>query len=140
MPFIRALLCGAVLLSVAAGSCSAAEGQQTGIGTAPPTFRVTSNLVFLDVTVLDKKGRPALPYKLSAGKDWIDQRLSQSIEALQQIALQNKGLPGRKNILWIGNGGPSIAMDPADPRYAKSMRFYALGRRTCWWMRGCPCF
>jgi uncharacterized protein with FMN-binding domain len=70
---------------------------------------------------------PALPYKLSGGKDWIDQRLSQSIEALQQIALQNKGLPGRKNILWIGNGGPSIPIDPADPRYEKEMRFYAHG-------------
>jgi hypothetical protein len=39
----------------------------------------------------------ALPYKLTG--DWADERLSQSIEALQQIALQNKGLPGRKNIL-----------------------------------------
>ena len=71
----------------------------------------------------------AVPYKLGTmqfgGVDWLDQRLSQSIEALQQIALQNKGLPGRKNILWVGNGGPSIPMDPADPRYEKSMRFYA---------------
>jgi VWFA-related protein len=68
---------------------------------------------------------PALPYKLQGA--WADERLSQSIEALQQIALQNKGLPGRKNILWIGNGGPSIPMDPADPRYERSMRFYAHG-------------
>jgi VWFA-related protein len=250
MPLIRALLHGAVFLSLTLGSSSIAEGQQAA--PASPTFRVTSNLVFLDVTVLDKKGHPvvtgltkddftitenkkpqrifsfdapaqstgarpqrlfsfdaptagnagsagsapatilvldllntrfedsafardsvrrylalqpaqldsptelmvlnntsldmvqsytrsradlmyaldhvppALPYKLSGG-DWIDQRLSQSIEALQQIALQNKGLPGRKNILWIGNGGPSMPMDPADPRYAKSMRFYAHG-------------
>jgi VWFA-related protein len=73
----------------------------------------------------------AFPYKLGplqlGNRDWDDQRLSQSIEALQQIALQNKGLPGRKNILWVGYGGPGIPMDPADPRYDKSMRFFAHG-------------
>ena len=239
MPWVRTLLFGAGLgiLGMMAGPRPPAEGQQA----APPapTFRITSNLVFLDVTVLDKKGRPvvtgltkddfaifengkpqrifsfdapaegakteanapatilvldllntpskdfafardsirrylalqperlisptelmvlnntsldmihaytrsrtelmyavehvpwAVPYKLGTmqfgSQDWLDERLSQSIEALQQIALQNKGLPGRKNILWIGNGGPSIPMNPADPRYEKSMRFYAHG-------------
>jgi VWFA-related protein len=231
MRFVRALLYGAVLLSVAAGPWSSARGQRTA--PSVPTFHVTSNLVFLDVTVLDKKGRPvvtgltkddfsitesgrpqrifsfdapnsgaktagnapatilvldllntpfensafarysvsrylalqpkqlisptelmvlsntsldmvqaytrsradlmyaldhvprALPYKLTG--DWADERLSQSIEALQQIALQNKGQPGRKNILWVGSGGPGIPMDPADPRYDKSMRFFAHG-------------
>jgi VWFA-related protein len=230
MPFLRALLYGAVLLSVAPGAWCPVQGQPAP---AAPTFRVTSNLVFLDVTVLDKQGRPvvtgltkddftitenkkpqrifsfdapdsgaktagnapatilvldllntpfedsafarysvsrylalqpkqlisptelmvlsntsldmvqaytrsradlmyaldhvprALPYKLTG--DWADERLSQSIEALQQIALQNKGLPGRKNILWVGYGGPGIPMDPADPRYDKSMRFFAHG-------------
>jgi VWFA-related protein len=239
MPWVRTLLFGAGLgiLGVIAGPRPLAEGQQTAA--APPTFRVTSNLVFLDVMVLDKKGHPvvtgltkddfsitddgkpqrifsfdapatgaktvedapatvlvldllntpskdfafardsirrylalqperlisptelmvlnntsldmihaytrsraelmyavehvpwAVPYKLGTmqfgSQDWLDERLSQSIEALQQIALQNKGLPRRKNILWIGNGGPSIPMNPADPRYEKSMRFYAHG-------------
>ena len=32
----------------------------------------------------------------------------QSIDALQQIALQNKGITGRKNIVWVGHGGPSL--------------------------------
>ena len=230
MRSIRVFLCGVVLL--AAAGVAAARGQRTAPAT--PTFRVTSNLVFLDVTVVDKKGRvvtsgltkddfaitenkkpqrifsfdapatgaktaenapatilvldllntpssdfaygrdsirrylalqpdklnsstelmvlnnttldmvqaytrsrsdlvyelnhvpPAQPYKLSGG-EWAGERLSQSIEALQQIALQNKGLPGRKNILWVGSGGPSILMDPADPRYDKSMRFFAHG-------------
>lgn len=229
MRFLRAILCGAVLLIVI--GASSVQGQQTA--PAGPTFRVTSNLVFLDVTVLDKKGRPvvtgltkddfsitesgkpqrifsfdapsegakttgnapatvlvldllntpsedsaygryslsrylallpaqlesptelmvlnntsldmvqaytrnradlvyaldhvppALPYKLNG--DWADERLSQSIEALQQIAMQNNGLPGRKNILWVGYGGLGIPMDPADPRYDKSMRFFAHG-------------
>jgi VWFA-related protein len=74
---------------------------------------------------------PATPYKLGSqqfgSSVWLDQRLSQSIEALQQIALQNKGLPGRKNILWVGDGGPGIPIDPADPRCDKELRFYAHG-------------
>jgi VWFA-related protein len=74
---------------------------------------------------------PAKPYKLGSqefgSEAWLGQRLSQSIEALQQIALQNEGLPGRKNILWVGYGGPGIGIDPADPRYDKELRFYAHG-------------
>jgi VWFA-related protein len=233
MPWMRTLLFGAGLgfLGVIAGPWALADGQQTP--PAGPTFRINSNLVFLDVTVVDKKGRPvvtgltkddftitddgkpqrifsfdapatgaktaddapatilvldllntpfedtsfarysirrylalqperlisptelmvlnntsldmvqaytrnradlmyalehvpqAVPYKLVGA--WGDERLSQSIEALQQIALQNKGLPGRKNILWVGSGGPSIPIDPADPRYEKSIRFFAHG-------------
>lgn len=53
---------------------------------------------------------PALPYKEMQGSFWVE-RLAQSIDALQQIALQSKGVPGRKNIVWIGRGMPSI--DPA---------------------------
>jgi hypothetical protein len=58
MPSHRALLYGVVLLSLTAGSWPLAQGQQTAPST--PTFRVTSNLVFLDVTVLDKKRRPVV--------------------------------------------------------------------------------
>ena len=64
---------------------------------------------------------PETPYKLGSMQfgsgAWLDQRLSQSIEALQQIALQNRGLPGRKNILWVGNGGSSIPVDPVSIGY-----------------------
>src|SRR6201989_2519645 len=60
MPSMRGLLFGAGLglFCLMAGPPTTAEGQQT----APPTppFRITSNLVFLDVTVLDKKGRPVV--------------------------------------------------------------------------------
>ena len=40
--------------------------------------------------------------------DFYAERFGQSIDALQQIALQNEGLPGRKNIVWVGHGGPNI--------------------------------
>jgi VWFA-related protein len=60
-------------------------------------------------------------------QDWFDQSLAQSIEALQQIALQNRGQAGRKNILWLGYGGPSIPVDPGNPLWDKDMRFYVRG-------------
>ena len=49
----------------------------------------------------------AIPYKLDPA--FKDERFFQSIQALQQVALQNNGIPGRKNIVWIGRGGPDSA-------------------------------
>ena len=48
-----------------------------------------------------------LPYKEMNGAFYAD-RFVQSIQALQQIALQNHGIPGRKNIIWVGHGGPGL--------------------------------
>jgi len=48
-----------------------------------------------------------LPYKMMNGS-FVGERFDQSIDALQQIALQSKGAPGRKNIVWVGTGGPSV--------------------------------
>ncbi len=53
----------------------------------------------------------ALPYKMMNGA-FYPERFGQSIDALQQIALQNAGIPGRKNIVWVGHGGPSIDTAP----------------------------
>jgi VWFA-related protein len=49
----------------------------------------------------------SLPYK-EMSRSFFDERFVQSIDALQQIALQNKGVPGRKNIVWVGHGGPAL--------------------------------
>jgi VWFA-related protein len=73
------------------------------------------------INALDQIPR-ALPYKL--GADWNDERLAQSIEALQQIAMQNKNIPGRKNLVWLGFGGPSHIQGPADPNNEKDTRFF----------------
>lgn len=54
-----------------------------------------------------------LPYK-RMNESFLWERFAQSIDALQQIALQNNGVPGRKNIVWIGHGGPSINLAAAD--------------------------
>ena len=48
-----------------------------------------------------------LPYKHMIGA-FSGDRSVQSIQALQQIALQNHSIPGRKNIIWVGRGGPGM--------------------------------
>jgi hypothetical protein len=58
MPSLRALFCGMVLLSLFGIKASTAQAHQTS--TSTPAIRVTSRLVFLDVTVLDKKGNPVV--------------------------------------------------------------------------------
>jgi VWFA-related protein len=218
MRFIRTLLWGAVLLGLTRGSWLMAQDEQAY--PADPTFRVTSRLVVLDVTVLDKTGHPVVSgltqddftvtedkkpqhilsfdaptaesadpdtaehnptenspktifvfdvlnsrfedlayYRYSLRKYLVaqpttlespaelmqlgskslemlqgytrntadllyaldhmpkegyesshelpDEMLSVTIKALQEIALQNEGIPGRKNIVWLGHGGPS---------------------------------
>jgi len=52
----------------------------------------------------------ALPYK-KMSLSFFDERFEQSIDALQQIALQNRGIPGRKNVIWVGHGGPGLNTD-----------------------------
>lgn len=58
----------------------------------------------------------ALPFKReNAAFFW--ERFAQSFDGLQQIALQNKGIPGRKNIVWVGHGGPSVILNTANVPY-----------------------
>jgi VWFA-related protein len=66
---------------------------------------------------------PILPYKwLSASFD--GERFKQSLDALQQIALENKGVPGRKNIIWVGHGSPSLlTKDIVSPSLEKLMGY-----------------
>jgi len=53
-----------------------------------------------------------LPFKRMNGA-FFWERFGQSLDALQQIALQNKGIPGRKNIVWVGHGGPNVYLNRA---------------------------
>ncbi len=48
-----------------------------------------------------------IPFKLQHS-DFDGERARQSIDALEQIAVQNKGLPARKNVVWVGPGGPNL--------------------------------
>ncbi len=47
-----------------------------------------------------------LPFKYSRPAFFWD-RFAQSMDALQQVALQNR-LPGRKNVIWVGRGGRGV--------------------------------
>ena len=51
---------------------------------------------------------PANAFKF-AKSDFDGERARQSIDNLKQIAVQNRGVPGRKNVLWLGRGGPSLS-------------------------------
>jgi VWFA-related protein len=67
----------------------------------------------------------ALPWKHMSPSFWAE-RFGQSIDALQQIALQNRGVPGRKNIIWVGHGGPSLELAGIDfsSKFAEKIREY----------------
>jgi len=57
-------------------------------------------------------------------EDWKADRIRQSYIALQQIAVQNRGMPGRKNVLWIGSGSPNLtSTDVADSTYDKVQQY-----------------
>lgn len=64
----------------------------------------------------------AIPYKLNSS--FFTERFLQSINGLRQIALENSGVPGRKNIIWIGHGGPSLYTDYLDQKTAETVTTY----------------
>jgi VWFA-related protein len=64
----------------------------------------------------------AIPYKLNGS--FFTERFVQSIDGLRQIALENSGVPGRKNIVWIGHGGPSLYTSLLDGNTAEKVTAY----------------
>jgi VWFA-related protein len=240
MPSFRALLCAVMLVAFpASGSMAQSQSKNQSGPSSIPTIQVTSRLVFLDVTVLDKKGHPVVtglnkddftitenkkpqrifsfeppqvhtmgaaslddnpngeapvtifvldllnspfedfafirysvrkylaaqppelsspaemmvigndslevvqgytrnkedllfaldhipatvPYKIMNGA-FFWERFDQSIDALQQIALQNQGVPGRKNVVWVGHGGPNVNTIFLPDRWVERIRRY----------------
>jgi VWFA-related protein len=57
-----------------------------------------------------KKHMPEYPWRMEnsgkAGSGAVE-RMAQVLAALQQIAQASQGTPGRKNLIWVGNGFPS---------------------------------
>jgi VWFA-related protein len=49
-------------------------------------------------------------------------RLDQSLRALEEIAESDAPIPGRKNILWVGNGFPTIDPTTLDGDLAQEMK------------------
>ena len=65
----------------------------------------------------------AVPYKIMNGS-FFWERLGQSIDALQQIALENQGVPGRKNVVWVGHGGPNLNTAALPGQWAEQIDQY----------------
>jgi len=66
-----------------------------------------------------KKHMPEYPWRMmNSGKTGSGavERMAQVLSALQQIAQASQGTPGRKNLIWVGNGFPSADLVglPAD--------------------------
>jgi VWFA-related protein len=59
---------------------------------------------------------PALPYMLDQGLDGAVDRINDSLKALDEIAMANIGVPGRKNVIWISPGFPILSPFDVDPR------------------------
>src|ERR1700727_2534155 len=56
MRLLRALLCAAALSQIVSNAMAQEPPEKSNV----PVFRSTTTLVFLDVTVLDKKGQPVV--------------------------------------------------------------------------------
>lgn len=63
-----------------------------------------------------------VPYKRT-NSDFIMDRAQQSVDTLQQIVLQNEGIPGRKNVIWIGPGSPTL-IAPESLKAAAKLKSY----------------
>jgi VWFA-related protein len=58
-----------------------------------------------------KKHMPEIPWRLMQGGSRgpaVVERLALVLSSLQQIAQASSGTPGRKNLIWVGNGFPTM--------------------------------
>ena len=71
-----------------------------------------------------KHRMPAIPTKRMAGKNGGAgvERMAQSLASLEQIAQASSGTPGRKNVIWMGNGFPSSNSVGLDETTAATIR------------------
>lgn len=67
---------------------------------------------------------PEMPAKLMGGVTWDMERFGQSYDALVQIALFNRGVPGRKNVIWVGRGSPGVVESELPQGLALQLRRY----------------
>lgn len=65
-----------------------------------------------------------LPYKYMHRISFAGELFGQSLDALDQIALQNRGVPGRKNIVWVGHGSPNVSLDPVGGTLVDKLKQY----------------
>ena len=71
-----------------------------------------------------KKHMPEYPWRMmDSGKSGPGavERMAQVLAALLQIAQASTGTPGRKNLIWVGNGYPSADLTGLDDRTANTI-------------------
>lgn len=64
-----------------------------------------------------KKHFPEIPYKYNktgAGGSGAMERMAQSLNSLYQMAEATRGTPGRKTIIWVGQGFPAVDLTKTD--------------------------
>ncbi len=67
--------------------------------------------------------KPELPTKMMAGRGGgvAVERMAQGLASLEQIAQASAGSPGRKNVIWVGNGFPSADLVGLDDKTAATI-------------------
>jgi VWFA-related protein len=71
-----------------------------------------------------KKHIPEVPWKLMNGGNGgagAAERMAQVLAALEEVAKASTGTPGRKNLIWVGNGFPTADLAGLDARSAKTI-------------------
>jgi VWFA-related protein len=71
-----------------------------------------------------KHRMPEYPYKMMAGKGGpaAVERMAQGLASLEQIAQASTGTPGRKNVIWVGNGFPSADLSGLDDKTSATIQ------------------
>jgi VWFA-related protein len=67
---------------------------------------------------------PEYPYKMMSGKGgaFTVERMAQGLASLEQIAQASAGTPGRKNVIWVGNGFPSVDLSVLDDKTSDTIQ------------------
>jgi VWFA-related protein len=94
---------------------------QTPVLSQPTALMVAQNSKFIQVhdytqdrdalIAIVKKHMPEYPWRMmgsTGGGSLAVERMAQTLAALQQIAQASHGTPGRKNVIWVGNGTPTV--------------------------------
>jgi VWFA-related protein len=71
-----------------------------------------------------KHSVPEYPYKMMSGKGgaFTVERMAQGLTSLEQIAQASAGTPGRKNVIWVGNGFPSVDISVLDAKTTETIQ------------------
>ena len=105
----------------------------------PEEFPATAEMLVLGNTALTVLVKPtrsrqelvaalehlprALPFKIGQ-PNFMDDLIRQSYDSLQQIAIQNRGVPGRKNVIWIGAGPPGMPEHELSDKAQETVEHY----------------